>query len=143
MRRPRLSHPNIFNEYTFDSGALMSFNMKFFMLSAVVIALASVTSGCSSSPMKDRLDRNMVYQCSLQLLEKNVPASDAERICSSSHNAEMEEKRFSAAMRSGHPVPPAAVSRVPASAPAPTGAADAHPSVSRGPALESEVSPTD
>ncbi len=110
----------------------MSFNMKFFMLSAMVVALASVSSGCSSSPVKDRLDRNLVYQCSLQLLDKNVAATEVEKICSSSHHAEMEEKRFSAALRSGRPVPPAA--RTPASAAVQPAQAEAQPS---------EVSPSD
>jgi hypothetical protein len=115
----------------------MNFNMKFFMLSAMVVALVSVSSGCSSSPVKDRLDRNLVYQCSLQLLDKNVAASEVERICSSTHHAEMEEKRFSAALRAGRPVPPAASSRAPASAPA------AAPSGTQGEAHQPEVLPTD
>ncbi len=115
----------------------MNFNMKYFMLSAMVVALVSVSSGCSSSPVKDRLDRNLVYQCSLQLLDKNVAASEAERICSSSHSAEMEEKRFSAALRSGRPVPPAAPTRAPASAQA------AAPVGMQGEAHHPEVLPSD
>lgn len=58
----------------------------------VVFGLAT---GCSTSPMKSRLDKNFVYQCSLELIDEDVPASEAERVCSAAHRAEIwEEERL-------------------------------------------------
>ena len=48
-------------------------------------------SACSSSPMRARLDKNFVYNCALELIEKGVNAMEAERVCISSHRAEMIE----------------------------------------------------
>lgn len=56
-----------------------------------IISVAVVFTGCSSSPMKSRLDKNFVYNCSLELIKKDVAAADAERICTSSHREEMME----------------------------------------------------
>jgi hypothetical protein len=91
---------------------ISSFNIKYLMATAFVLAAIVVTTGCSSSPMKSRLEKNLVYQCSLELLGKNVSAGEAERICASAHKAEMDERAFSADLRAGRRVP---VSRSPAS----------------------------
>jgi hypothetical protein len=63
--------------------------MRFSYFSA--IAALCVLSACSSSPMQSRLDRNFIYNCSLELIDKDVPGADAERICSASHLGEMRE----------------------------------------------------
>ncbi len=84
---------------------IFKINMKHLMLSAFTVAVLVVAAGCSSSPMKNRLEKNLVYQCSLELLGKNVSAGEAERICASAHRAEMEERTFSAGLRAGQRVP--------------------------------------
>ena len=55
--------------------------------------------------MQARLDKNFVYNCSLQLLEKKVSAADADRICNSSFKAEAEEKRAEKAVAEPAVVP--------------------------------------
>ncbi len=47
--------------------------------------------GCASLPIESRLEKNFVYNCTLKLLEKKVSPQDAEKICTSSHAAEMAE----------------------------------------------------
>jgi hypothetical protein len=47
---------------------------------------------CSTSPMQSRLDKNFVYHCSLELIKKDVPASEAERVCTASHRAEQVDE---------------------------------------------------
>jgi hypothetical protein len=59
----------------------------YIFLGAVMVSL----SACSSSPMKYRLDNNFVYQCSLELIDEDVPAGEAEKVCTASHRAEMLE----------------------------------------------------
>ena len=95
--------------------------MKLLMLTAFIMAGLVVTSGCASHPMRERLERNLVYQCSLELLDKNVTPADAEKICSSAHQAEMTEKSLAAQVRAGR-VPQPQVNRAPASAPTQGGA---------------------
>ncbi len=67
----------------------MKYQIKimYIFLGASVLAL----SACSSSPMKYRLDNNFVYQCSLELIDEDVPAGEAEKVCTASHRAEMLE----------------------------------------------------
>lgn len=88
--------------------------MKYFIWSMLALTVLVVSSGCSSNPVKDRLEKNLVYQCSLEMLGKSVAAADAERICSSAHKAEMEERHFTAGLRAG--ARPAQPVRSPASA---------------------------
>lgn len=104
--------------------------MKYFMLTAFTVAGLVVVSGCASSPMKDRLERNLVYQCTLQMLEKNVNAADAEKVCSSAHSAEMTEREFSANQRASR----ASRRRAPASTPTQGGSASQVESHAQAPA---------
>jgi hypothetical protein len=76
--------------------------------------------------MKARLDRNFVYNCSLELIGKDVSPADAERICTSSHNAELAEDK------KGRSTEPAAAEATPAPQRAP--AAEAAPKESPAPA---------
>lgn len=62
------------------------------VIATTFLVLAMV--GCSSSPMQSRLEKNFVYQCSLELIDEDVPAGEAERVCSAAHRAEIwEEER--------------------------------------------------
>ncbi len=56
------------------------------------IAGVAILSACASNPMKDRLDKNFVYNCSLALIDKGVKAVDADRICNSSFQSELAEQ---------------------------------------------------
>lgn len=105
---------------------------KFFLL-----ACGLSFAACSSSPMKERLDKNFVFNCSLELIKKNVTPTDAEKICTASHQAEMQENQPREQQTAKAPAapmvkeePPAA--RTPASAPAdavaPVAPAEAAPS---------------
>jgi len=59
------------------------------------LVIFGLMTGCSTSPMKSRLDKNFVYQCSLELIDEDVPAGEAERVCSAAHRAEIwEEERL-------------------------------------------------
>jgi hypothetical protein len=87
--------------------------MAFFPTRLSILTLAALsTCGCASStPMQDRLNKNFVYNCSLEMMRKDVSAADAERICSSAHEAEMRE--------AGHPPRERSPNRSPASHRAP------------------------
>ncbi len=78
------------------------------------VFFACLLSSCTTSPMQARLDRNFIYNCSLQLIEKKVPALEAERVCSSSHHAEMSEQDRAALAKEAR-FPAAKVEREPAS----------------------------
>lgn len=89
----------------------------------IFIMMATMALGaCSSSPMKSRLDKNFVYNCSLELIRKDVAAADAQKICTASHKEEMQEKE--ARIQEERAVPATAPKRAPASEAAAAPAAD-------------------
>ncbi len=90
--------------------------MKYVIWSVLAFTVLVVSSGCASNPMKNRLERNLVYQCSLDLIDRNIAAPEAERICSSAHKAEMDERTFAAGNKAGRKIEAAAPARAPASA---------------------------
>ena len=63
--------------------------MRFF---PAAIITGCLLSACSTSPMQARLEKNFVYNCTLELIGKGVTASEANRICVSSHEGELQEK---------------------------------------------------
>lgn len=114
-----------------------------------------VTACAGSSPMQSRLNKNFVFNCSLELIKKDVPPADAERICSASHRGELQESEAAAARdpreyRQPQQVAPApetakAPARAPASAPeappAPAAAPSAAPAASSAADLADPVAP--
>jgi len=104
------------------------------------IVLSSIVfSGCASTDIEKRLEKNFVYQCSLQLfdkLDKKVTGADAEKICEAAHRAEMAEDDRKNSMA---PTPiSTAVSTTPTSTPTPAVKAE-----TAAPAKEATVSDSD
>lgn len=97
---------------------LRSLSIGVLFVAAATAAL--LASGCSSSPMRSRLDKNFVYNCSLELIGKDVAAADAEKICTASLREELMEKEAKAReTKISPPVPAAEPQRAPASLPVP------------------------
>ena len=101
------------------------------------IVLSSIVfSGCASTDIEKRLEKNFVYQCSLQLfdkLDKKVTGADAEKICEAAHRAEMAEDARKSTITSAVTVAPA-----PMATPAPAAKAE-----TATPAKEATVSDSD
>lgn len=100
-----------------------------------IVGLITVT-GCASTDMEKRLEKNFVYQCSLKLFDelgRKVTGADAEKICAAAHKAEQDEEA-----RKG-PSSPAAS---PAASVAPTPAASNSPASKKAASYdEDEVKP--
>jgi hypothetical protein len=114
------------------------YKLNLFILTTISLV---IFSACSSSPMRARLDKNFVYNCSLELIDKGVNAAEAERVCISSHKAEMvesdrAEKSMRARDRAATPPTPAPAPAVVAQDKNDPYHQASQPAVERGPASE-------